>query len=217
MKKFLILAFIFISFSQTKKSHSQEILVNSRGDSIVIYANGTWDYYENHISEQDDPVAIPLNPAEFNKPRSARSKISGMNNAYEIWYDKEVWRRIPPAEINPEADIALQMISRDVYVMIIYEELEIPVEYLSDIAIENALSVTPDMQMINKEYRIVNNDSVVFMQMNGTIQGIKIAYYSYYFSNENGSIQFHTFTGQKLLDKYKVAMNELLNGLVIKE
>ena len=124
---------------------------------------------------------------------------------------------MPPAKLNPEADVALQFLGGDVYSMVIYEELEIPVKQLSQIALDNAASVAKDIQMIDREYRVVNSDTVVCMQMEGTTQGIGMVYYSYYYSNKNGSIQFHTFTGKSLLGKYKSAIEDLLNGFMIKE
>ena len=110
-----------------------------------------------------------------------------------------------------------KLLKGDVYAMVIYEELEIPVESLSDIALSNATNVAPDIELIDREYRIVNGDTIIWMQMNGSTQGMHLSYYSYYFSNSNGSIQFHTFTGQNLLSKYKQEIEGLLNGLVPKD
>lgn len=197
---------------------AQEIAVTERGDSVVLYSNGTWDYYDNYrmdYRDQEGPV-IPFSDKTYKKPGSANKKVNGMNDAYEIWYDAKEWRRIPAGDINPEADVAFQAQRGDVYSMVIYEELEIPLANLSDIALENALSVAPDMQIIEREYRIVNSDTIVFMRMDGTTQGMKISYYSYYYTDEDGSIQFHTFTGQSLLNKYKEKIEDLLNGFMNK-
>ena len=119
--------------------------------------------------------------------------------------------------MNPEADIALQLINGDAYAMVIYEELEIPIEHLSQIAIDNAVNVAPDIKMIDREYRVVNGDTLIWMRMDGTTQGMKISYYSYYFSNTKGSVQFHTFTGQNLIDKYKKEIDNVLNGFISKD
>lgn len=212
---FYSLLSILIILAQATKA--QEIAITDRGDSVLLFSNGTWDYYTNYKNVEYELAEIKLNDQVFSKPKASVNKINGSNQAYEIWYDDRVWKRVPPGELNPEADVALKLIKGDVYAMVIYEELEIPMENLSQIALDNAVNVAPDMEMIDKEYRLVNNDSLICMRMDGTTQGMKIAYYSYYAANEKGSIQFHTFTGQNLLDKYKNEIEDLLNGLVTSE
>jgi hypothetical protein len=217
MKKttFYSLFSILVLLAQSTKA--QEIAITERGDSVLLFSNGTWDYYSNYNSIEDELTEIKTNDQVFSKPKTSVNKVNGSNQAYEIWYDDRVWKRVPPGELNPEADVALKLIKGDVYAMVIYEELEIPMENLSQIALDNAVNVAPDMEMVDREYRLVNNDSLIWMRMDGTTQGMKIAYYSYYSANEKGSIQFHTFTGQKLLDKYKNEIENLLNGLVTSE
>lgn len=193
---------------------AQEVAITERGDSVVLFSNGTWDYYDNYYSGTEEVEEIRMNEKEFTKPKSSAKKINGMNNAYEVWYNDKVWKRIPVGDINPDADLALQLINGDVYAMVIYEEIEMPFENLAQIALDNALNAAADIKLVDKEYRVVNNDTLICMRMDGTAQGMKIAYYSYYFSNEKGSIQFHTFTGQNLIDKYKNEIDDLLNGLI---
>lgn len=208
----LVLFTIFIS----QFTIGQEIAITERGDSVVLLSNGTWDYYDSFYSGSEEKEEIRTNEKTFSKPSTAVKKINGKNQAYEVWYDDKIWRRIPIGEINPEADIALQLIKGDVYAMVIYEEIEIPFDNLAQIALNNAVNAAPDIKLVDKEYRVVNNDTLICMQMDGTAQGMKVTYYSYYFSNEKGSIQFHTFTGQSLVDKYKNEINDLLNGLISK-
>ncbi|MBL7918119.1 MAG: hypothetical protein JNM96_06955 [Bacteroidia bacterium] len=204
---------LFVFLFATHFVKSQEIAITERGDSVVLFSNGTWNYYSKNSLLSKAP--IKLNTKSFTKPSSSTNKINGKKQAYELWYNSQKWKRLPPGELNEDADIALQMTDGDVYAMIIYEELEIPVENLSQIALDNGIKVTPDIKMIEREKRIVNNDTLIFMRMDGTTQGMKIAYYSYYVSGKSGSIQFHTFTGQALLEKHLKAIEELLNGLIL--
>ncbi|MGK0406733.1 MAG: hypothetical protein ACJAZH_000549 [Roseivirga sp.] len=57
--------------------------------------------------------------------------------------------------------------------------------------------------MISREYCNVNGMTLICMEMTGVLSGMKVSYYSYCFSCKNGSIQFHTFTGTKVLEKYR--------------
>ena len=61
---------------------------------------------------------------------------------------------------------------------------------------------------------MVNGLKILFMQMNGTLKGIKFSYYGYYYSNASGSLQYVAYTSQNLLSKYTKEFEELLNGLV---
>ena len=214
MTKYILFLLLF-SFGVV--ASGQELAVTERGDSVMLYGNGTWDYYENYLKGYDADDQIRTNPDPFIKPASSRKKIYGSNKAYELWYNDQKWERIPVGKLNADADIALQYLKGDVYAMVIYEEMEIPMKNLIQIAVDNAIGVAPDIHMVDKEYREVNGNSLIWMRMNGTTQGMKMSYYSYYFSNETGTCQFHVFTGEKLIDKYIKDVQDLLNGFIVKE
>jgi len=78
--------------------------------------------------------------------------------------------------------------------MVITEGVEFDMEALTDIALTNARGVAPDIKIIEKEYRNVNDRKIIYMQMNGTIQGGKFTYVGYYHSNASGSTQFVAYT-----------------------
>ena len=174
----------------------QELAITERGDSVILYSNGTWDYHENFVKGISEKNEIPVNPKTFTKPESSRKKINGSNQAYELWYNDLKWKRLPVGELNPDADIAMQYMNGDLYAMVIYEEVEIQIENLIEIALDNAIGVAPDIQVVDKDYREVNGNTLIWMRMDGTTQGMKMSYYSYYFSNETGTCQFHVFSGQ---------------------
>ena len=195
----------------------QEIAITERGDSVVLYYNGTWDYWDNYQNNSKRIAEIGFNENTYTKPASSNKKINGSNQAYEVWYDDKVWKRVPVGNLNDDADMALQMIKGDVYSLLIYEELQVPIENLSDIALENAIGGMPDVKIVDRNYRVVNSDTLICMQMDGSTQGMKITYYTYYFSNSKGSFQFHAFTGQNVFEKYKSDIENLLNGFIAKD
>jgi predicted membrane-bound spermidine synthase len=56
---------------------AQEIAVTERGDSVVLYSNGTWDYYDNYrmdYRDQEGPV-IPFSDKTYKKPGSANKGV----------------------------------------------------------------------------------------------------------------------------------------------
>jgi len=94
---------------------------------------------------------------------------------------------------NLVAENQFQLRNSDLYGIIIIEQVEIPLETLKAIAVENGKVAAPDLKIVKEEYRTVNGIKVLLFQMNGTTQGIKFSYYGYYYSNENGSVQFITY------------------------
>lgn len=115
---------------------------------------------------------------------------------------------------NLVAEYQFQLRNSDLYGIIIIEQVKIPLETLKAIAVENGKAAAPDLKIVKEEYRTVNGIKVLLFQMNGTTQGIKFSYYGYYYSNENGSVQFITYASQKLIQTYFDECETLLNGLV---
>lgn len=197
--------------------NAQEIAVTERGDSVMLHANGTWDFLSNLGENAFAETTIEENETRYKKDEDAQAEAKGLGDAYRVYYDNEKWKRISPAELNEEADLAWSYKKGDAYAMVIFEEIEINPEDLSQIAFDNARELSDGLEMIKREYRTVNGKTVVFMEMAGNLGGINATYYSYYYSDQNGSLQFHTFTGTAVIGKYRERFDQMLNGLIIPE
>jgi hypothetical protein len=99
--------------------------------------------------------------------------------------------------------------------MMITENIEVPLETLKTIALQNGKEASPDIKIVKEEYRTVNDKKILLLQMNGTVQGIKLSYYGYYYSNSKGTLQFLTYTSQSLFDNYFTEIEDFLNGFVV--
>ena len=114
------------------------------------------------------------------------------------------------------AEYTFELKSGDLYAMAISEEVEIQVEELAKIALENAQGAAPDTRVVKKEYRNVNGNKVIYMEMVGTIQSIKFKYLGYYHSNASGSTQYLAYTSENLVSKYQSDIDNFLNGFSTK-
>jgi len=85
------------------------------------------------------------------------------------------------------------------------------------VAVENARSVAPDIRVLKEGDRVVNGVTVSYMEMVGTIQGIPFTYLGNYYSGSTGSVQVIGYTSQDLVEKYRVNIDELINGFTILE
>ena len=203
----LLLILIFISFTV----QSQISAITETGDEVVLYNDGSWIYTDQFLNEVTE---IKTNPYKFTKDRKSTFLLKSKVFNLGIYINPKDWTFEKGGELNGETEYEFTYKYGDIYAMILTEEIEVPLENLGDIALENAKSVSKDIHIVKKEFRNVNEEKVLFIQMDGTVSGMKISYYSYYFSNENGTVQFITYSTQKLMKKYKGECEKLLNGIV---
>ncbi len=190
------------TFAQTKA-------VTENGDEVVLHADGTWEF----MYKQIENVEIPTNPKIFKKGASSTFLLKSTKASFGFWIDPKKWSFEKSGD-DKDTEYALQLKKEDLYSLILTEKIEMPIQSLKEVAIENARSVAPDVKVVKEEYRNVNGLTVLFLQMNGTLKGIKFTYYGYYYSGTGGTIQFLTYTAQSLMDKYIADCELLLNGLV---
>lgn len=184
--------------------------ITETGDEVILYNNGTWNYLNDSIIEND---VIPVNEIKFVKGKKSSFLVKSKKLNIGIWINPKSWS-FTKGTGNDAYEYQFQKKGDDLYAMLISEKMQIPIETLKGIAIENGRSVAPDIKVIKEEYRNVNGIQVLMMQMVGTIQGMRFTYYGYYYSNSNGTIQLITYTGENLINNYINDIEELLNGLI---
>ena len=207
MKRAAILLFCFVSITM---AHAQQMAVTQTGEQVILFDDGTWTYQDKDALTETE---IQTNSTKFIKDVNSTFLIKSEKVDVGFWLNPKIWA-FKKSTDNPDAEYELQLKGEDLYGMIISEKVEIPLETLKSIALENGRAVAPDLKVVKEEYRSVNGLKVLFLQMNGTMQGVKFSYYGYYFSTKNGSIQYITYTSQNLQNSYIKECENLLNGLV---
>ncbi|MCJ8268235.1 MAG: hypothetical protein MJK04_02425 [Psychrosphaera sp.] len=206
MRIFIVLLLCAFSFSvfASKKA------VTEQGDVVILNDDGTWIYEDGKASDADDE--IPMNSNTFKKHNKSNFalKSSRTNSSFSI--DSKKWRFKKNENGHESAEYTFELRKGDLYGMAISEQVEMDVEELVKVAFNNAKNAAPDTKMVKKEYRIVNGNKVIYMEMIGTIQSIKFKYLGYYYSNSSGSTQYLTYTGANLVDKYQTDIDNFLNG-----
>jgi hypothetical protein len=130
-----------------------------------------------------------------------------------VWINTKIWS-FTNNSTNEDAEIQFEKRTGDIYAMLITEKIQIPLESFKSIALQNAKNAAPDIKIIKDEYRNVNGKKVLMLQMSGTVQGIKVVYFGYYYSSEKGTTQLISYTGENLFKAHMTEMEVLLNGLV---
>ncbi|MCT4622940.1 MAG: hypothetical protein N4A46_04895 [Schleiferiaceae bacterium] len=208
MKKVLLVLFLGVGLFS---ANAQINAITETGETVLLHKDGTWEYLDRVEAEA---AAIAVNATPFVKAKDASFLVKSQNVNIGVWINPKKWSFTKGLQ-SDDAEYDFTKKGDDVYAMLISEKIEIPLETLKDIALENARSVAPDIEVSKEEYRTVNGQKVLCMQMDGTIQGMKISYYGYYFSNENGTIQLLAFTGQNIFKSKLKEIEEFLNGFVV--
>lgn len=207
MKSIITLGILIVSINSIQ---AQINAVTDTGEEVVLYDDGTWKY-----ANEGTPSAskIKTNEKIFTKDKNSSFIVKSTKVDIGIWINPKDWT-FTKGISNEDAEFQFQKKGEDLYGMLIAEKLQIPIETLKNIALQNAKNASSDIKVVSEEYRTVNGIKVLMMQMAGTIQGLKVAYIGYYYSNESGTIQLLTNTGENLLKDYRDDIDVFLNGLV---
>jgi len=201
----LLCTFSFIVIASKKA-------VTEEGDLVILNNDGTWTYEDGKAF---DDIELPINPKTFEKHIKSNFTLKRTKTNSSFSINPKKWKFKKNKNGHESAEYTFELKNGDLYAMAISEEIEMDVEELAKTALENAKGVAPDTKVIKKEYRTVNGNKVIYMEMVGTIQSIKFKYLGYYFSNASGSTQYLTYTGTNLEAKYKTEINNFLNGFSV--
>jgi len=205
MRNFLMYMTLFMltldCFGQTKA-------VTDKGEEVILYDNGTWKSLEKKTGWE-----TRLDTLKFTKPASSKFLVKSSVVDNGIWLDPKVWQ-FKKGKEGDAMEYKFTLTGQDAYAMFISERTQIPLNTLEEVALKNAVDAAPDAKLIKQEVRNINGLTVYLLQMEGTISGINFVYYGYYYSDENGTVQFVTYTAKNLLKKYLPEMESLLNGFV---
>lgn len=224
MKKLTLLLSYLIAISYV--SNAQTRAVTEEGDTIYVYDNGTWTYelldempsVLNELSYLEQELKIDTIYDAFSTPKTSNKTLKNSRNQFIVKYDDSIWKRVPPATLNDDAEFALQGKNTDVWCIIISEETPIESDKLFKIAKHNMKENTgADADILITELRTVNNAPVIRGTLKASFSGIDFIFDSYYFSNESGSVQFTTWTSDQLWKKNEGLILDLLNGFEIIE
>jgi hypothetical protein len=205
MKFYTILALCFFTFSVVASKKA----ITDDGDIVILNDDGTWEYEQG---KAEGEILLDMNPLSFTKHPDSKFMLKSSKTNAAFWINPKKWTFKKNENGHESAEYTFNVKGSDLYGMAITEQLQINLEELVDLAFNNAKSAAADMKIVKKEYRMVNDHKVIYMEMEGTIQSIKFTYLGYYFSNSTGSTQYLTYTGSNLVKKYRKDIDDFLNG-----
>ncbi len=220
MEKRLLIFFLSINCFI---SNAQEIAVTQKGDTIYVYNNGTWSFdlleeappVFNELDYLNEELKIDEIEGTFKYSDKVSKEVTNEMELFTIKYNPSVWKRIPPATVNDDAEFAFQNIDTDIWCIVISEETSIAPDKLFKIAKKSMEdNIGSKTKVIKTESRNVNGHKVIRGALLADVSGISFIFDSYYFSNEKGSVQFTVYTSDKLWKKNEQDILEFLNGFI---
>ena len=206
MKKIFITILLLLAAT----SYADQKAITDTGEEVILKSDGTWEYSDN---AQKATNIIETIKKKFERPKDSSFLLKSVKNNSAFWINTDKWSFEKP-KVKHDAEYMFKLKDKDLYGMAITEGIEMPIESLADLALEYGRDAAPDLKIVRKEYRVVNGNKLICMEMNGTIQGIKFTYLGYYYSNSSGCTQLVTWTGTNLVAKFKSEIYDFLNGLV---
>jgi len=201
MSFLLLIQFSFTAYAQDIRATTED------GRKVILRENGTW----NFLKAKSPNTAGAL---FYNKlPKASkllRTKITGV----ELWYDPSIWFQKYSAD---PYSTSFDHKDGNITASLIVEEPDILEGTLKEIAIGSARQISPDIRVLFDEIRKVNGKEYLCLKMNGSIQNIPFTFYGYYYSGENGVVQFLTYSLNTVFEDYESDMIDLLNGLTVTE
>jgi hypothetical protein len=208
-----ILIILFVMPFSTLSAQIKALTENGR--QVVLNNDGTWKYTSDSTINKHSSDSIKLNPTKFSKSTGANFLVKSIVTDMGVYINPDEWTVAGhhENEVNPEYRFALK--SQNGLAMIESEKTQIDLETMADIALINARKAAIDARVTAKEYRIVNNNRILYLEMAGTIRGIKFRYIGYYFSDKTGTLQLLSYTTDGLYSVAKGELIKFLNGFVV--
>lgn len=152
-------------------------------------------------------------PAMESRPPSAKTEFKTQKGNFSVWIDTTKWRLSPQAP--GEAEYFFIHKNGSGYALIIPERISFPSANLKEIILQVIRQAAPDAKIISEEMKIVNEQKILSMKTEGTINGVPVTYYGYYYTGEAGSLQVVTYTPKSLFKEFEQEFTEFLNGTEI--
>ena len=214
MKVPILFSLFLLLTAATFELTAQKTAVTDDGEIVNLYDDGTWEY-QDEIDEIDETtVTITTNPFPFKKSIDANYLLKSKVNDSAFYIDTKKWRHAA-ATNNVYAEYEFTLMAGDLYAMAITERISIPLTVLKNAVVTNARAAAPDIRVVHEEFRIVNNQTVLQMEMTGTIDGTEITYFGYFLSTSAGTTQWLVYTGANLMNEYRKEIETLLNGITV--
>lgn len=190
-------------------SEAQIIIASSNGSNIKLNAEGNWEEVVEKVPDQ-----VEFN--SFTLPEGSEYLLQTSGGKFAIQYNNDKWdvlegTRFPGISFqNYEYEFSHRKSFATGLLMI--DPKEMSVEELISNSIEQIRETATELTVAYGEVFKVNEKTVYMVILQTVEHGIPLTYYNYYYSGEEGTLQFLGYCNQKVFWKYEDDIKDLLNG-----
>ena len=172
------------------------------------------------VGEAADDVAGMMNAPETSGSSTMTSALTEAPAAgaasvdlldHAVRYDPGEWSEIPA--LNDEVLLQLQHSSKEVWMSLITEGAEIPVEAMVQLFRQNLVAgEAQDVEGIRSGKRLVGGIELGYSEVLATVEGIPVIYLAHFFSSERGTMQIVGWTPRNLYTEHKATIERFVAG-----
>ncbi len=205
MKLFIVITLLLL----VSLSSANQKAVTDAGTEIILYEDGTWKYSD---AATDSPDTILMNKNNFAIHDESTFSLQSANNNSAVWLNENKWSfKKLPKDSGTEYEFELK--SGGLIGLLGTETKEVPLESIPEGVLINLRSKSSNVSVIKKEYRIVNNYKVIYMETSLTNKDENYVMFGYYYSDNSGTTQLCAFVKSNLVKEHRSEINDFLNGL----
>ena len=140
------------------------------------------------------------------------STLNLLQNRMAVRYDSSEWS----VQASSEPGVyQLQHSTADLYVRVIEERIQMPLEVMPEVALANAREVDPNVTAIRQGSRAVNGVRMLFMEYEARVDGVSFVFVAHFFSDTSGTVQIIAWTGRNLLAEYRDTIERFVSGFEV--
>lgn len=143
---------------------------------------------------------------------SVKNTVEGKYGSYSIDYEPSIWRLEKETQ-DTDAEFGFSHVDGDVYAVVVYERISIPLDVLERLVIANLESIASDVRVLSRRILPLGDKVILSVKYECTIMTVPFVYQAYLSSSEEGTLQFFTYTSKYLFQEYEHDCHALLSGL----
>ena len=128
----------------------------------------------------------------LSKPEAASLQLKSAINSSVIFINEDKWQyqKVTKEGSATEFNFQIKDNRKDVIVgRMITEKISPDLQFLTKVAFDNAAKADPDAQILRKEFRNINGNEVIYMEMAVNTDSTPFTIYGVYHSNKDGATQ----------------------------
>jgi hypothetical protein len=203
-----LISILALTFSLNASSAQKAI--TDDGKVVILNSDRTWQFEDPSINSTPK---ISVSSKQYTKISSQTFRVKASPTSFGVYINPDKWT------FSKDKEESNKLLFRpkskelgDIYAMLVAEGIQVPFESFPAVALENAKKVAPDIKILNREYRVVNGNKILYMELEGSVYSVKFRFIGYYCSNESGTVQLLVYSGSNIVSGKLSEIEEFLNG-----